>query len=94
MSCYRVTFFKNLLSSDGHPFKCVQRVIDIRHARSADRAVEAAELRYERLHCVHDWTLFADLLELEVDGKKVVIARRCKGGDCDGDQNSRFSQVT
>jgi hypothetical protein len=31
MSCYRVTFFKNLLSSDGHPFKCIQRAIDIRH---------------------------------------------------------------
>jgi hypothetical protein len=43
MSCYRVTFFKNLLSSDGHPFKCVQQVVDVRHARSADRAVEAAE---------------------------------------------------
>jgi hypothetical protein len=68
MSCYRVTFFKNLLSPDGHPFK---RVIDIRHARSEDRAVEAAELRYERFHCVHDWTLHADFLELEVDGKKV-----------------------
>jgi hypothetical protein len=24
MSRYRVTFFKNLLSSDGHPFKCIQ----------------------------------------------------------------------
>ena len=71
MSCYRVTFFKNLLSSDGHPFKCIQRAIDIRHARDADRAVEAAELRYERLHRVHDWTLYADFLELEVDGKKV-----------------------
>jgi hypothetical protein len=34
-------------------------------------AVEAAELRYERLHRVHDWTLYADFLELEVDGKKV-----------------------
>ena len=30
-----------------------------------------AELRYERLHRVHDWTLYADFLELEVDGKKV-----------------------
>ena len=54
-----------------YPFKCIQRVIDIRHARSEDRAVEAAELRYERFHCVHDWTLHADFLELEVDGKKV-----------------------
>jgi len=51
--------------------KCIQRAINIRHATGADRAVEAAELRYERLHRVHDWTLYADFLELEVDGKKV-----------------------
>jgi len=71
MNCYRVTFFKNLLSSDGHPFKCIQGVVNVRHARNADRAVEAAELRYGRLHRVHDWTLYADFLELEADGKKV-----------------------
>ena len=68
---YRVSFFKDLNSSDGHPFKCIQKVIEIRHARSADRAVKAAELRYERLHRVHDWTLHSDCLELEVEGKKV-----------------------
>jgi hypothetical protein len=71
MSCYRVTFFKDLLSSDGHPFRCIQRVFDVRRARSADRAVEAAELRYERLHHSHDWTLHADGLELEADGRKI-----------------------
>jgi len=68
---YRVSFFKKLLSSDGHPFKCIQLAIEVRHARSADRAVKAAELRYKRLHRVHDWTLYADCLELELDGKKV-----------------------
>jgi hypothetical protein len=71
MPRYRVSFFKDLLNSDGHPFKCVQRVIEIHNARSADRAVQAAELRYERLHRVHDWMLHADCLELEVDGNKV-----------------------
>jgi hypothetical protein len=71
MPHYRVSFFKDLLSSDGHPFKCIQQVIEIRRSRSADRAVEAAELRYERLHNIPDWRLYADCLELEVDGKKV-----------------------
>jgi hypothetical protein len=74
-----VTFFKNLLSSDGHPFKCVQEVVDVRYARSADRALEAAELRYERLHRGHDWTLYADFLELEVDGKKINHCPRVAG---------------
>jgi hypothetical protein len=79
MSCYRVTFFKNLLSSDGHPFRCIQRVIDIRQAKSADRAVEAAELRYGRIHCVQDRTLYADCLELEVDGKKIDYCPPARG---------------
>ena len=68
---YRVTFLKHLLSSDGHPFKCVQKVIKIHYAKSASRAAKAAERRYERLHRVRDWTLYADCLELELDGKKV-----------------------
>ena len=71
MTRHRVSFFKDLLSSDGHPFKCIQGVVEIRNARSADRALQAAELRYERLHRVHDWMLHAGCLELEVDGKKV-----------------------
>jgi hypothetical protein len=71
MTRYRVSFLKDLLSSDGHPFKCVQQVIEIRRAKSADRAVQAAGLRYERLHRVRDWMLHADCVELEVDGKKV-----------------------
>jgi hypothetical protein len=70
MSLYQVTFFKNLTSSDGHPFKCVQQKIAIRLAKNVDRAVEAAQRRYERLRHVHHWTLQADSFELEVDGKK------------------------
>jgi hypothetical protein len=71
MTRYQVSFFKDVLSSNGYPFKCIQQVIEIRRARSADRAVQAAELRYERLLRVHDWMLHADCLELEIDGKKV-----------------------
>jgi hypothetical protein len=70
MTVYRVSFFKNLQSSDGHAFKCVQQVIEIRRAKSPDRAVRAAERRYESRHHVPDWRLYADTLELEIDGKK------------------------
>jgi hypothetical protein len=34
MSTYHVSFFKYLLSSDGHPFKCLQRRIDVNDAES------------------------------------------------------------
>jgi hypothetical protein len=62
---YRVAFFKHLLSSDGHQFKCLQQMIEIRHARNAERALKAAEHRYERLCHVPDWKLYADTFELE-----------------------------
>ena len=64
---YRVSFFKNLLSCDGHACKCLQQSIMIRRAKSIDRAVEAAKRRYERLCQVTDWRLYADGLELEID---------------------------
>ena len=67
MTRYRVTFFKYLLSSDGHKFKCPQCTIEIRNARSAERAVEAAKRRFERLRLIHDWTSYADYFELEAD---------------------------
>jgi hypothetical protein len=68
MTEYRISFFKNLLSSDGHLFKCFQQAIEIRRARNAGRAIEAAERRYERLRHVADWKLCADALELDASG--------------------------
>ena len=67
MCRYRVSFFRKLLSSDGHESKCLQQSIVIRRAKSIERAVEAAKRRYERLCQVADWRLYADGLELEID---------------------------
>jgi hypothetical protein len=64
---YRVSFFKELLSSDGHHFRCLQQSIVIRRARSVERAVEAAKRRFERRCRVTDWRLYADGVELEMD---------------------------
>jgi hypothetical protein len=71
MGKYVVTFFKNILSSDGHLFKCLQGEFYIRHAKSSYRAVEAAERRFERRRRISDWMLHADTLELTVDGHQV-----------------------
>jgi len=65
MTSYRVSFFKDLLSSDGHPFRCLQQTIQVRRARDPSRAVEAAKRRYERICQVPDWRLHADNLELQ-----------------------------
>ena len=37
---YQVSFFKYLLSSDGHPFKCLQGRIGVSDAESAEQATE------------------------------------------------------
>lgn len=67
---YKVTFFKTLLSSSGHPVKCPQQAIEIHRARNFDRAVAAAKRRYERLLRLPDWKLHADSIEVEVNGRK------------------------
>jgi hypothetical protein len=67
MTAYRVKFFKNLVSSDGHPFKCLQKVIHVRHSRSPERAEAAAKHRFRRTEHVADWKLHADTLETEVE---------------------------
>jgi hypothetical protein len=67
MCRYCVSFFKNLLSIDGHLHKCVQQGIVIRRAKSAERAVEAAKRRYERRCHVADWWLHADGFQMEID---------------------------
>src|SRR5918912_821557 len=60
---YQVKFFKHLLSSDGHPFKVLQRVIPVDHSDSSDDAVRVAQRRFEGLENVDDWRLHADCVE-------------------------------
>jgi hypothetical protein len=74
MSQYRVSFFKHLLSSDGHQCRSLQQTIVIRRAKNTDRALEEAKRRYERRCHVDDWSLYADGLELEVNGKTSAIS--------------------
>jgi hypothetical protein len=71
MTTYKVNFFKDLMSSDGHQFKCLQRAVEIRRARSVERAIQAAERRYARVHRVSDWSVHADSFEVEIDGRKI-----------------------
>jgi hypothetical protein len=73
MSTYHVSFFKNLLSSDGHPFKCLQRQIDITDAESAAQAAESASRAFEALYGC-PWKLHADSIEVNVDpGQRVEM---------------------
>ena len=63
MSAYHVSFFKTLLSSDGHPLKCLQQRIDISDAGSSAQAVESASRTFEAFYgCL--WKLHADSIEV------------------------------
>ena len=63
MSAYHVSFFKCVLSSDGHPFKCIQRRIDVSDAQSAAQAAEFASRTFEALYGC-PWKLHADSIEV------------------------------
>jgi hypothetical protein len=42
MTLYRVSFYKDLLNSDGHSFKCLQREVDVQ-SDGPSQALVAAE---------------------------------------------------
>ncbi len=65
MSAYRVKFFKYLLSSDGHEFRCLQQQIDVPNIESSDQAAESAARQFEKLRGVRDWKVLADSIEVE-----------------------------
>jgi hypothetical protein len=70
MTNYYVRFFKNLLSSDGHPFKVLQRAIAVDGAATEDDAVKVAQSRFEQLEHIPDWKLHADAIEAESADKQ------------------------
>ena len=63
LSAYHVSFFKALLSSDWHPFKCLQQQIDTSDAGSCAQAVEAASRAFEAFYGC-PWKLHADSIEV------------------------------
>jgi hypothetical protein len=64
MKTYEVRFFKTLLSSDGHPFRCLQDRLEITDAGSAETAIAQAERQYETLHNVSTWDRWADSIDI------------------------------
>jgi hypothetical protein len=80
MPSFRVKFINTLLSSDGHPFKVLQRLICIRRCRTADEAIAVAKRRFERLEHVADWSLHAQSVEVECEDDKPPASVARSGG--------------
>ena len=59
MNSYRVSFYKDLLNSDGHSFKCLQRQVDVQseglsHALIlAERLVDNERLNADCVEVMH-----------------------------------------
>ena len=66
MVSYRVSFFKELLSSDGHSFKVLQKEFDV---RSNDPAGAIKEAQHQFAHScgMPDWKLRADCFQLTTE---------------------------
>jgi len=77
MRTYQVIFLKDLVSSDGHRFACPQHTIKILRAKSGDRAMTAAQRRYERVTRTRSWKLHADRCELELAEASHVRSPAC-----------------
>jgi len=72
---YRVSFFKNLVDSYGHPVDACQGVVEVR-APSEDRALELARQRFAKLKYVRSWSLRADYEKVELLASRKRIAKR------------------
>lgn len=57
---YRVRFFRTIVNDSGARFPCAIDTIDIRRARTQDRALSAAMRRFERRNHVAAWRHLAD----------------------------------
>ena len=64
MPSYRVCFI-NEIPRNEKLFRCCQRSIIIRSARTPERAIEAAKKRFARLENIRDWKIHAALIEIE-----------------------------
>ena len=76
MSSHRIRFIKRLYDDTGHPHHCLQGVIDIRHARDAQRALEAAKIRFARMRKIRRWDTHAHNVEIHEIGARASSAAR------------------
>lgn len=71
---YRVSFFKVLLNSTGHPFEVLQAMIEV-HAPKSDQAGDRAKSKFAELEDVASWSLRADYTRIELLEDRKHVAR-------------------
>jgi hypothetical protein len=83
-SKYRVSFYKKLTDSTGHPVDVPQGVVEV-HSDRKSRAIRKARLRFAGLKNVAVWSLRADYEKMELVADSEQITKygptlSCKSG--------------
>ena len=73
MTGYRCSFYKTLLSSDGHRFKCLQGEIEVVNSKTAADAKAQASSQFARERGLCDWRIYADDIEVMTLGADIEI---------------------
>ena len=70
MRTFHISFFKTILSSDGHPFKCLQGSLEVQE-NSADKAIESAKRAFRQEG--RSWSDRADMIEVNEQRGNVLM---------------------
>jgi hypothetical protein len=65
MTGYRFYFFKTLLNSDGHRFKCLQGEIEVPSSSTEAEALACASRQFATERGLSDWKIYADDVEVQ-----------------------------
>lgn len=65
MTAYRFFFFKTLLNSDGHRFKCLQGEIEVQNSGTEAEALACASRQFADERGLADWKIYADDIEIQ-----------------------------
>ena len=74
---YYVSFFKNLVDSNGHPATPCQGAVEVR-ATDHCRAIELARQRFAELKGVADWSMRADYEMVELLASRKRLSQRVR----------------
>lgn len=66
---YRISFYREILNDVGRQCRSTLASVDIRSARSMDRAIEAGKRRFARRRRIPVWDHLADGFEVEEFGR-------------------------
>ena len=76
---YYVSFFKQLVDSNGHPAPPCQGAVEVR-ATNDNRAIELARQRFAELKNIADWSMRADYAMVVLLASRKRLSRRVRRG--------------